>query len=69
MLCRATQENNSVDEEAGEGESLGKHLYCGTPGEEWVRQGEQAEQVWDWLVGIILAASRSCLELSGPCID
>lgn len=48
MPCRATQENTRIDEEAGgEGESLGKHLYCGIHGEEWVRQGEQAEQVWN----------------------
>lgn len=47
----------SVGGQQGRGENRGRSLYCGFLGNEWGRQGEQAKQVQDWLVWIILVVS------------
>ena len=40
--CRATRGSTKVSREAeGEGEAVGRHLYCGIHGKEWARQGRQ----------------------------
>lgn len=52
--CRAMQGSTRVGQEA-EGVSVGRSLYCGFHGREWVRQGKRA---WDWLLWVISVGSR-----------
>lgn len=55
MSCRATEGGTSVSQETeGEGESMGKSLYCDFHGKEWATQDKQ---VYDWLFSIISVGS------------
>ena len=40
--CKATRGSTKVSREAeGEGEAVGRYLYCGIHGKEWARQGRR----------------------------